>query len=489
AGRRATAGDDGRGGARGGTGALPPAGGGPAHAGGLPRDRDRRPCLKWPTRGICSAWNHGDHRIGYRSGGPMRRPGPPAGSESMSTITAGRPLVAGAAEEASALRTSVIRSWPEIAALGDEWNGLLSRSRGNAIFLTREWIQCWLDVGGRQMQPFYVVVREPGGRLVGVAPFYVCRYDFCKALPMRILRIAADYPTGADYGDWLVSADREECVCRAIGKALARHAGAWDAVWMPNVAGWTGALDRVRLAADAAGLRMRQRRIGFAAMPLGASLAAFDERLSGHRRRELRRQRKHLQGQASDLAMNPIGADESLDAWLDVLFSLHHERWMTRGDAGAFDRKPVEADFYRRFAPLARERGWLRLYALRAEGKVRAMQVGYRYGDAFLALQDGFDPDYVAGVGNALRYHVIEASIAEGVRDYDFLGVMSEHKRRWGAEARDGADVFVPGRSLRGLLLRASRLWPTGRYLQRHPDPLHSGEAALATADSPGSET
>jgi CelD/BcsL family acetyltransferase involved in cellulose biosynthesis len=407
----------------------------------------------------------------------------------MSTITVVRPLIAGAAAGTSALRTSVIRSWSEIDALGEEWNGLLSRSRGNAIFLTREWIQCWLDVGGRQMQPFYVVVREPCGRLVGIAPFYVCRYDFGMVLPMRILRIAADYPTGADYGDWLVAADREECVCRAIGRALAQHAGAWDAIWMPNVAGWTGALDRLRLAAEAAGLPLRQRRIGFAAMPLGANLAAFDERLSGHRRRELRRQRKHLQGQAGDLAMTPIGEGDSLDAWLDVLFSLHHERWMTRGDAGAFDRKPVEAEFYRRFAPLARERGWLRLYALRAEGKVRAMQVGYRYGDSFLALQDGFDPDYVAGVGNALRYHVIEASIAEGVRDYDFLGVMSEHKRRWGAEAREGADVFVPGRSLRGLLLRASRLWPTGRYLQRHPDVLHSGEAARATADSPGSET
>ena len=407
----------------------------------------------------------------------------------MSTVTAGRPIMGAASAETSGLRTSVIRSWDEVAALGEEWNGLLSRSRGNAIFLTREWIQCWLDVGGSQMQPFCVVVREQGGRLVGVAPFYLCRYDLFRFLPLRILRVAADYPTGADYGDWLVSADREECVCRAIGQALAAHAGAWDGIWMPNVATWTGGLERVRLAAEAAGCSLRHRRIGFAAMPLGGSLASFDERLSGHRRRELRRQRKHLQGQASDLSMAPIGADESLDEWLDVLFSLHHERWMTRGDAGAFDRKPVEAQFYRRFAPLARARGWLRLYALRAEGKVRAMQVGYRYGDSFLALQDGFDPDYVAGVGNALRYHVVEASIAEGIRDYDFLGVMSEHKRRWGAEPREGADVFVRGRSLRGLLLRASRLWPTGRYLQRHPDLLHSGEAARATADSPGSET
>jgi CelD/BcsL family acetyltransferase involved in cellulose biosynthesis len=316
----------------------------------------------------------------------------------------------------------------------------------------------------------------------------VCRYALFQLLPYRVLRVAGDYPTGADYGDWLVSADREACVCQAIGRALAAHRRAWDCIWMPNVAGWTGALERVQMAADAAGATLRHRPIGFAAMPLADTFEAFEERLSGHRRRELRRQRKNLQGQAGGMKLLQIGADEPLDKWLDVLFSLHHERWMTRGDAGAFDRKPVEADFYRRFAPSARERGWLRLYALEAAGKIRAMQIGYRYADTFLALQDGFDPDFVAGVGNVLRHHVIEACIREGIRHYDFLGVMSEHKRRWGAEAREGVDVFVLRRGLWTAPLAATKMWPTGRYLLRRPDVLHAGESARATADSPGSQ-
>jgi CelD/BcsL family acetyltransferase involved in cellulose biosynthesis len=403
-------------------------------------------------------------------------------------MSATRPTLGEAAAEADELRTSVVRSWSEAAVLRGEWHNLLSRARGNTIFLTCEWIQSWLEVGAGELEPFFVVVRDGSGRLVGVAPFYVCHYDLFKVVPFRVLRIAGDYPTGADYGDWLVSADCEECVCRAIGQALAANASSWDCIWMPNVAGWTGALDRVRIAAAAAGATVRQRRIGFAAMPLAETFEGFEERLSGHRRRELRRQRKNLLGQSGGVTMAPIAAGESLEEWLDVLFSLHHERWMTRGDAGAFDRKPVEADFYRRFAPVAQERGWLRLYALKAGGKVRAMQIGYRYGDAFLALQDGFDPDFVAGIGNVLRHYVIEASVREGIRNYDFLGVMSEHKRRWGAEAREGADVFVLQGGLKTALLRATKMWPTGRYLRRRPDVVHSGESAHATADSPGSQ-
>ncbi len=413
---------------------------------------------------------------------------PRGGEQRLDTLTVTPPTAGESVAEADGLRMSIVRSWSDAAALRGEWNGLLSRARGNSIFLTGEWIQSWLDVGAGQLQPFFIVVREEGGRLVGVAPFYVCRYELFGLLPFRVLRIAGDYPTGADYGDWLISADREECVCRAIGQALAANANCWDCIWMPNVAGWTGALDRIGIAARAAGATLRQRPIGFAAMPLAETFERFEERLSGHRRRELRRQRKNLLGQAGGVTMAPIAPGESLNDWLDVLFSLHHERWMIRGDAGAFDRKPLEADFYRRFVPVAQERGWLRLYALKAGDRIRAMQIGYRYGDAFLALQDGFDPDFVAGVGNVLRHYVIEASVREGIRQYDFLGVMSEHKRRWGAEARAGADVFVLRRGLKTALLAATKMWPTGRYLRRRPDVLHSGESALARAESPGSQ-
>jgi hypothetical protein len=132
---------------------------------------------------------------------------------------------------------------------------------------------------------------------------------------------------------------------------------------------------------------------------------------------------------------------------------------MTRGDAGAFGRKPVEADFYRRFAPVALERGWLRLYALKAGGRIRAMQIGYRYGDAFLALQDGFDPEFVAGVGNVLRHYVIEASVR-----HPPLRLPQRDERTQASLGRGGATAPVRAAPRAQGRCSGHEMWPTGRY-------------------------
>ena len=128
------------------------------------------------------------------------------------------------------------------------------------------------------------------------------------------------------------------------------------------------------------------------------------------------------------------------------------------------------ASFYERFGGCALSRGWLRLYSLKVDGLVRAVQYGYVYGGVFSQLQEGFDPDVVPGIGNVLRNLVFHACIEEGLREYDFLGGHADHKRRWGALERSGHDLFIGRPSLKNRLLFAKQVWPTGRYLrQSHP--------------------
>ena len=125
------------------------------------------------------------------------------------------------------------------------------------------------------------------------------------------------------------------------------------------------------------------------------------------------------------------------------------------------------AEFYRRFSPIAMRKGWLRLYALFDEGAFKAVQVGYVYRNVFYQLQEGFDPAYVNGVGNVLRAKVIEACIDEGLEGYDFLGDMSEHKRRWLATLREGRDLLIGRSTLKNLLLSKPGVWPSGRYMRQ----------------------
>ena len=363
------------------------------------------------------------------------------------------------------MRAEVVRDWDAFVALRDEWNPLLARSGADSVFLTWDWLRTWLDCGARDWRPLIVLVRAADGALLGIAPFYHADYRLLGVLPVRVLRLAGDFPTGAEYGDIIAAREHEPEVCAAIGDALHGVRGEWDVIWMPNVAGWSGAVERARAVAAAAGLRVRTRPISFGHIDLPATLGDYENALSANRRQQIRRKRRNLLKDPAVALTSPADAAH-LDGALQDLFRLHHARWMTRGDPGTFARKPMQAEFYRRFAPVALANGWLRLHVLSENGTTRAIQYGYCYKGAFLQLQEGFDPDYQADAGNVLRHFAIEQSIADGITVYDFLGEMTEHKSRWQATSRAGCDLMLVNGTLRALPLRLAPLWPTGRYLR-----------------------
>ena len=397
-------------------------------------------------------------------------------------IAAGDPLdVDGSVAQSSLLHTAVLRNWDAFETLRGDWNRLLGRSGADSVFLTWEWIRTWLDCGARRWQPFIVVVRDTGGAVVGIAPFYVAQYRLLHALPVRVLRLAGDFPTGAEYGDWIVAREHEPEACAAIGAALHAVRGSWDCIWMPNVSGWSGALERTRRVASAGAMRLRSRLIHFGHIDLPPTLAEFENTLSANRRQQIRRKRRNLL-KDPDVSLSSATVSTQLDQSLDDLFRLHNARWMTRGDPGTFVRKPMQAEFYRRFAPVALANGWLRLHTLSLGGEARAIQYGYCYKGTFLQLQEGFDPAYQADAGNVLRHYAIESCISEGLKCYDFLGEMTEHKTRWQATRRDGCDLFMIGGGVRNLPLRLLPLWPTGRHLKAEGEFAPAIEATVDTS-------
>ena len=203
--------------------------------------------------------------------------------------------------------------------------------------------------------------------------------------------------------------------------------------------------------------------MAFSCFNLPENMDSYIERLTKGRRQNLRTEINRVLRQKG-CTLEKCEEVSQVSLYLDALFDLHHRRWRKRGEAGAFRRKPRETDFYREFAPVALRRGWLRLFGLRDESGFKAVQIGYVHNNVFYALQEGFDPEYLHGVGNVLRYKVIEEAIAEGLKAYDFLGGVSEHKRHWLAEERTGYDLFVGHRGLKNVILFAKEIWPTGRY-------------------------
>ncbi|MDH3619669.1 MAG: GNAT family N-acetyltransferase [Gammaproteobacteria bacterium] len=363
------------------------------------------------------------------------------------------------------MNVQTLRSWEHIDELAQEWNSLLERSAAPSIFQTWEWINAWRLTGGKAAEPYVICVRDSNGSLVGLAPMYLGSMRLRGLFDFRVLRFLADTDSGAEYPDWIVDTRYESQVADRIALELRQNSGEWSAIWLQWVATWSGAGKRIVEPAIGNGLSVRSRERLFSVIPLPDEISAFDQRFSSKWRQKMRRTARRLK--ADGLTCLECTDATELPAFLDALMDLHQQRWMSVGRDGVFVRKPAEAEFYRRFAPIALDKGWLAIYALIRDGEIKSVQFGYRYAGAFLQMQEGYDPDDPSVGGNGLRHQVIEDCIHNGITEYDFLGGTSEHKRRWRAEVRTGQDVFIFSRSWKARVLHLAGVWPTGRFIEQ----------------------
>lgn len=382
------------------------------------------------------------------------------------------------------MQHEIITTIEEWRALAPEWNALLADSNADSLFLTWQWLDTWLAVREHALQLLVVCVRDGDGRLAGAAPLYRCDYVLAHMLRYRMLRVLGDVESGAEYQTWIARRDCEAEAFAAIAAALRAARSEWDLLWMPKLPGWKpvsrALLDTLRQA----GIRANRRVHTFSAIALPDDYEGYLGRMSASRRQQVRRTSNKILSRPG-VSVRRVQTPAELASTLDALFRLHGKRWRAAGQQGVFDRRPLERAFYQRFAPLALEAGWLALYALCEHDDPKAVQLGYVYADTFLQLQEGFDPDYLPHVGNALRAHVIRDCIGRGVREYDFLGGISEHKRRWLAEARTGMDLLAGAARLRNAPVLRAGVWPTGAYLR----PRTPAMRPAATAPTPCVDT
>lgn len=364
-------------------------------------------------------------------------------------------------------RAEVVTDLARLRELGAAWDALNQASESPSIFLSWPWIEDWLATIGAGRSILTVVVMNNQGELLGAAPFYLTRMKLARAVTFSCLRVLGDADSGAEYPDVLVRKGMEAAVLPLMRDALA-STGGWDLVWLPNMAGWTGATRRFDAIFPSNSHHSHQRPCEFAARDLPATMDEFMRGLSGNMRSSVKRQNAKLEA-AHRIAFDQCCNADELPRFLAALYDLHQRRWASEGRDGAFVRCPAMRAFYDGFSATALSMNALRMYALSIDGEIRAVQYGYAFSGAFMQLQEGFDPAADSGAGNALRTRVFDACIEEGLRHYDFLGEFTEHKRRWGAEARAGEDRLIGRKTLKNAVLFKRPVWPTGRFLRECP--------------------
>lgn len=364
-------------------------------------------------------------------------------------------VAAGSRQETGAagrIRSEVVTTVQDTAALEPAWRLLLAGSGMLNPFLTWEWVWSWLECFGDRNQPWFVAVRDRKGDLVGVAPF-VRRVEVRRHIPLRQLAFVGTGAAAPDHLDLIVKAGHERAVVAEVLKSLRRSRLRFDLL---NLAGTRA--NSPFITALQGETWARQRLLEQEPCPYVALPASWEEYLTGRRselRRGLQRRKRRLDEHYTTTLYRRVSDESMLETAMESLIHLHVSGFETR-TSSAFPDQGAET-FHLLVARRFLRAGWLRFYLLTADGADVAADYGFAYGDRWWSYISGYDRAFSRySVGSQLLAHTIREAIEEGLSEFDFLRGEEEYKFDWADRIRLDVNLTVPAR-LDGRLLIALR--------------------------------
>jgi CelD/BcsL family acetyltransferase involved in cellulose biosynthesis len=330
-------------------------------------------------------------------------------------------------------RAETIEDVPAFEGLRSEWSALLGSRPSSSIFLTWEWMFTWWKhlAEGRRLS--ILAIRERG-ELIAIAPLCVAAPAVLRARPFPSIQFLGAGSVGSDYLDLIVRPGREQ----AAEEVLAGHlAGLRRPLDWAQVERGPSSADRIARMLTAGGWRVRGAETNVCPfIPLaGHTWESYLATLGSEHRYNFRRKWRRL-NQDHTVSFEQAATPGECREAVDVVIKLHLLRFSERGGSDAF-HTPGLVDFHRDWSAIALERGWLRLYVLRVDGKPAAALYGFLYRKTFYFYQAGFDPAYgKSSVGLLIMGLAIQRAIEEGAEEYDLLHGNEDYKSHWSRHER-----------------------------------------------------
>ncbi len=330
---------------------------------------------------------------------------------------------------------AIEEKWQE--GLREPWQQLQEASHESFVFQTWEWCTTWWRHFGEGLKPLVLAVRNEND-LIGIAPLYVIKRPWGACVRWIGTGIS-------DRLGFLAFPGAEEKVAQAVLDFLEQEQSA-DLQELPDHS------PIVQMAESHHWLKLSQGRSSYIHLPQSweAYAGTSCEKIPVNVEHALEKIHNEV-GKVTILQASSLEMESSLEA----LFLLHTHRWQARGLPGEFHASNVRA-FHRDWVSLASRNDWIRLYLIRVNDSILAVEYAFHYHERMYGYQSGFDPTYARyRLGALLFAYAIRRAIEEHCSVFDFLRGEEPYKREWQAQTLEHARVC----HARGLAARLWRAW------------------------------
>ncbi len=340
----------------------------------------------------------------------------------------------------------------EFHSLKSEWQLLLSGSKADCYFFTYDWLSVWAKHFKASSEPYILIARgAESGDLLGTIPLAIETTHNQIGLPIKKLSLMGNGSTEVDHLDFIIKKGFEAEVSKAFVGYLQKQKGHWDILFLDGLANSSLAFKTLVENFHTKQVLTYTESCPYLSLP--ESWESLRQTLGKNMRYNLGRYKRKLEkAYSGKIEFKLVESIETLNEVLPKLYSYHHFLQQAKnGESGIFEDDHV-ADFHTELSKVAMRSDQLRLYYLSIDSQIVAVLYCFKYKDSVLFYQAAYDLNWKKySPGRLLLAYVIEASIAEGAMEFDFLRGDESYKSSWTSDSRIETRIYVAG-STRGYI-------------------------------------
>jgi hypothetical protein len=335
-------------------------------------------------------------------------------------------------------RAEIFHSWQLPSDLLEHWEQAAHDYGDRGLFLSPGWFETWWGVFGKEGRLFIAVLYNEVG-LRGIFPCWIGTDGVVQGMSNEL------------YFDFLLEgADPANTLRRFLDllartgnpnahfDTLSRHDGNGNAL--------------LELLASARfPFWIWRQDFGPIVDVSRATWEEIEDTFQSKLRNNLKKGRRKAEKEGT-LEFEEVRESTSIERILEEAFAVEGSGWKAK-QGTAIAQDPAKVEWYRRISFWAAQRGALRVYLLRLNGRLIAFDLALESGRTIFALKTGYDENIATrfSAGNLMRCEVLKGLWARPeIERYDFLGLTYPWKREWTQFSGESLDVFIYPKTVGG---------------------------------------
>jgi CelD/BcsL family acetyltransferase involved in cellulose biosynthesis len=335
------------------------------------------------------------------------------------------------------LRGEFLRGKEDIQSLSRDWDNLFKRAKDAPVYLSRAWIQTFINHNRFKGKPCLIVVWKDS-KLVALLPFYVQR--ICGISVGKL--IGTEEPS---YLGLLLDPEYPEAVA-VVAETWIREKVAY-AFQNKHVFSLDKATHDFIKELNRHGFvyKYGYKRICLC-IELGCSFDEFIKKFKSSKSRQTIRRKERKLFENNNVKLDHFTGNEITPQILERIAQIQNESWMKKRGAAILGQP-----FYQNLLTHMAEAGLSSLWLMTINGDDAAFVYSFITNGKLYYHWPAFKLKYESGlsIGQILLMQSIRDACKEGVRFFDFGHGDAEYKRFW-ANKTQSVDWVVAGRGLPG---------------------------------------